>query len=177
MDIQFIGRYLRRVVETNAGTASKAVAEELRDQIQVNSKLSKGFAADPYKVKLAQKTIKKKKKAGTYRGPNSTLRDADSSILRLKTVQRGKVSTIDFRSTGKGELFFAHHHGINAPKPYEKWTAQRSLIPVWDTSIPYDVHHIAARAILPDTIGFPIITIRNSRSEPTYDDYMEQAPF
>jgi hypothetical protein len=177
MDIMQVGRFLRRLVQANAGQASKLVAEEIRDQILVNTLSSAGFGSDPYKKNLGTATIKKKKKAGTYKGPNSTLRDADRSILRLKvTGPRKNSSTVDFRSTGKAPLFYAHHHGERPPAPYEPYIAARSIIPMYESSVPMHIHEVAARTLIPSN-GLPKITIRNTQTGVSPDDWREEAPF
>lgn len=177
MDIQDTSRFLRRLVQANAGQASKLVAEEIRDQILVNTLSSAGFGSDPYKKQLAPATIKKKKKAGTYKGPNSTLRDADRSILRLKvTGPRKNSSTVDFRSTGKGALFYAHHHGTPPPRPFEPFIATRSIIPMYESSVPMHIHEVAARTLIASN-GLPRIVIRNNQTNVNPDDWREEAPF
>ena len=178
MNIQDISRHLRRLVEANAPRASYVVANEIRDQILVNTKSARGFGSDPYKRDLARATQELKKRKGTYAGTHkSTLRDEDHSITRLRvSAPKKNVSVIDFRSTGKGELFYAHHYGEPAPKPWKPHPAQRSIIPLKETSVPMHIHELAARSILVSN-GLPNIIIKTNQAVSRNDDWRSEVPF
>lgn len=183
MDIQNLSNHLKRLVQVHAGEASKKVAERIRDEILKNTAASKGFESDPYKERLSPVTIQLKKERGTYQTRKSTLRDADRSIEKLKVGNpvRGK-SVIDFRTTGKGELFFAHHHGTVPPAPFDPFIPNlkqgaygsqgrpRSIIPLSENSIPREIHEYASKMLLRDVRGAVKITI-SSRFD------LEEAPF
>lgn len=178
MNIQEVSRYLRKLVMANAPQASFIVANRIRDQILTNTKGSRGFGDDPYKKELAYITQQVKKKKGTYAGTKrSTLRDEDHSITNLRvTAPKKNLSVIDFRSTGKGELFYAHHYGVPPPSPYKPFAARRSIIPLSETSVNMFIHEIAARSILQSN-GLPRIIIRTIQTTNTNDDWRKGVPF
>lgn len=171
MNIQDISKHLKNLVQVRAGQASKSVATNIRDEIIRNTSKAKGFKGDPYKTDLHPITIAIKKEKGTYVSRRSTLRDVDRSIEKLKVGNpvRGK-SVIDFRTTGKGALYFAHHHGTTPPPKYEPYTRQRSIIPLHDQSIPYWIHEFAALILLRESNGLPKITLSSKYN-------LDQAPF
>jgi hypothetical protein len=183
MNIQDLSGHLKQLVIRSANDASRKVALQIRDEILKNTASSKGFGGDPYKERLAPATIQLKKEKGTYQTRKSTLRDADRSIEKLKVNQtvRGR-SIIDFRTTGKGELFFAHHHGSVPPSPFDPFIPNlkkeaygskgrpRSIIPLHETSIPMRIHEFAGRILLLNASGSPKITLSSK-----YD--FEQVPF
>lgn len=183
MNIQNLSNHLKTLVQRHAGQASKSVATQIRDEILRNTSASKGFKGDPYRKELAPVTIKLKKERGTYVSRRSTLRDVDRSIEKLKVGNpvRGK-SVIDFRTTGKGELFYAHHHGTKPPSAFDPFIpslkegaygakgAQRSIIPLHDESIPHWIHEFAAQILLRESKGLPKITLSRKYN-------LDQAPF
>jgi hypothetical protein len=183
MNIQDLSGHLKQLVIRSANESSRRVAVEIRDEILTNTAASKGFGDDPYKERLAPATIQLKKERGTYKTRKSTLRDADRSIDRLKVNQpvRGR-SIIDFRTTGKGELFFAHHHGTLPPDSFDPFIPNlkkeaygakgrpRSIIPLHETSIPRRIHEFAGRILLRGISGEPKITLSSK-----YD--FEDVPF
>jgi hypothetical protein len=183
MNIQDISKHLKNLVQKRAGEASKIVATNIRDEIIRNTSASKGFKDDPYRKQLSPVTIKLKKERGTYVSRRSTLRDTDRSIEKLKVGNpvRGKA-VIDFRTTGKGELFFAHHHGTKPPSTFDPFIpslkegaygakgAPRSIIPLHDDSIPFRIHEIAAQVLLRESKGLPKITVSSKYN-------LDQAPF
>ena len=178
MDIQDVSRYLRRLVMANAPQASMIVAVRIRDEILTNTRASRGFGDDPYKKDLAYVTQQVKRKKGTYAGTKrSTLRDEDSSITKLRvTGPKKNLSIIDFRSTGKGDLFYAHHYGVPPPAPYQRYAAKRSIIPMQESSVPMFIHEIAARSILKSN-GLPNIIVRTIQTTNTHDDWRKEVPF
>lgn len=176
MDIQNISTFLAELVKANAQAASMVVAMRIKDEILTNTSASKGFGNDFYKPFLSNYTIKKKKQRGTYVSRSSTLRDRDKSIEKLRVVAKRGVSIIDFRSTGKGELFYAHHHGTPPPDQYEEFVAKRSIIPLKEGSVPMFIHEIAARSIL-QANGLPVITVQTTQTADIHNDWRSEVPF
>ena len=183
MNIQYLSNHLKNLVQRHAGEASKSVATQIRDEILKNTSKATGFKGDPYREQLSPVTIKLKKEKGTYVSRRSTLRDTDRSIEKLKVGNpvRGK-SVIDFRTTGKGALYYAHHYGVKPPSTFDPFIpslkegaygatgAPRSIIPLHDESIPYWIHEFAAQIILRESKGLPKITLSRKYN-------LDQAPF
>jgi hypothetical protein len=154
------------------------VATRIRDKILTNTRSARGFGDDPYKKDLAYATQQVKRKKGTYAGTKrSTLRDEDHSITKLRvTGPKKNLSIIDFRSTGKGDLFYAHHYGVPPPSPYQPYAAKRSIIPMKEASVPMFIHELAARSIL-KCQGVPNIIVRTIQTTSTHDDWRKEVPF
>lgn len=182
MNIQSLSAYLRGLVGSKVDEAARRVALKLRDEILKNTAKGKGFKGDPYFQRLHPKTIAVKKKRGTYDTRISKLRDRDRSIEKLdvNSTTRG-MSVIDFRTTGKGDLYYAHHTGQRPPKPYQpyypgsstaygKQGKPRSIIPLKESSIPLEIHQFAGKILLNNIQGFPNIVVRGNYS-------FEQVPF
>jgi hypothetical protein len=168
-----LNRYLVRQIETASKKASIEVAKMLVEEIKRNTSASKGFGDDEYKKRLSIITVRKKQKRGTYVKANSTLRDSDHSIEGLRHAVVGGRGIIDFRSTGKGDLFYAHNYGKPAPKPYDKFTAKRSLVPETEQSIPRYIHEAASRIIAQElgAKGVAKIRIINRKADTGPDDW------
>lgn len=177
MNIQDVSRYLRRLVMSNAPQASIIVATRIRDEILTNTKSARGFGGDFYTTNLARVTQDVKRKKGTYQGKKAKLRDVDNSIASLKvTGPKKNLSIIDFRSTGKGDLYYAHHYGIPPQAPYQPYIAKRSIIPLREASVPMFIHELAARSILKSN-GLPNIIVKTAQTSNTHDDWRKEVPF
>lgn len=174
-------KYLVRQIELANKRASIEVAKALVEEIKRNTASSQGFGDDPFKQRLSIMTIRKKEREGTYqrRGYRSTLRDSDHSIEKLRHGTVGNRGIIDFRSTGKGELFYAHHYGKKAPSPFEPFTAQRSIVPTNETSIPQHIHLIAARILSKElkSKGMPRIRIINRKADTGASDWRNDVTY